>query len=259
MVTTTAYDDTSAVGPIVDSTDNAGVITHSESDLLGRPKRTIENYVPEELSSGLPTASDTSQDVMTAYQYDTSGRLAAQIVYDANGSTLDAEETQYLYQSPIDGSLQTAVIYPADSGVVFQPLASLTQTILTATATLPSGDTDYAADDWVCISGADQPQYDGWFKVIDANSGENTFTFDVPSGTPGSATGDLEVRLFGGDVTTADYNLAGEVTVASDQRGVSHAYTYSSAGQELTDSVASFGPILAEREPVGGGHRHDVQ
>ena len=71
---------------------------------------TIQNYVASGLTSGLPTLSDISQDALTAYQYDTAGRMAAQIVYDANGSSVDTEETQYLYQSPIDGSLQTAVI-----------------------------------------------------------------------------------------------------------------------------------------------------
>ena len=93
MVSQAAYVDTSANGPIVNTTDNLGIVTETQADLLGRTLRTIENYVSGGLSSsGLPTDSDTAEDVTTDSLYDTSGRLAATVAYDATGTAARARD-----------------------------------------------------------------------------------------------------------------------------------------------------------------------
>ena len=40
--------------------------------------------------------------------YDADGRLSAQVAFNASGNWVAPQETMYLYQSPLDGSLQTA-------------------------------------------------------------------------------------------------------------------------------------------------------
>jgi len=92
----------------------------TQSDLAGRTVSTIQNYDSSELgSNGLPTQDDTAQDVMTAYQYDSAGRLATMTVYDAQGpgTTLQSQATEYLYGSTVDASLVTAVVDPDRHGL----------------------------------------------------------------------------------------------------------------------------------------------
>ncbi len=125
QVTTTAYNATSAAGPIVDTTDNAGSTTETQSDLLGRTVRTIQNF--DRLAygatgsgfdaSGNVLETDTAQDLTTDYQYDSYGRMVTMTVYDAKGaaSGVEAEPTRYLYGgpgSPADASFQTGVVEP---------------------------------------------------------------------------------------------------------------------------------------------------
>ena len=63
---------------------------------------------------------------------------------------------------------------------------------------------------------------DGWVQVATAPNAY-TFTFSVPSTAAATATGNIQVHPFGADVTTADYDLMGRVTVASDQRGLAQS------------------------------------
>src|SRR5271165_1390631 len=72
VVSETVFNDTGAVGPM-QTVNNIGVVTQTQSDLLGRTVNTIKNYVVGGLSNGLPVASDKAEDVMTAFQYDSSG------------------------------------------------------------------------------------------------------------------------------------------------------------------------------------------
>ncbi len=140
IVSQTVYDDTSPTGPIVETIDNVGVITETQSDLMGRTVRTIQNYdgLPYGAtgsgftSSGYVLASDMAQDVTTDYQYDAAGRLVAQTAYDANGSTVVPEATRYLYTSPIDGSLRTVEVDP-NSTDELSPDANGDWTITTGT------------------------------------------------------------------------------------------------------------------------------
>ena len=196
-------------------------------------------------SGGGVLAADMARDVTVDYQYDSAGRLADQIAYDANGTTVTPEQTSYLHQAPVNASLQTGVIYPDATlpANFFQAVTQLTQSGGTATATVPGH--GYNTGDWVCISGAAQGDYDGWVQItkIDADH----FSFAVAS--TAAATGNIQVHAFGADVTTTDYNRLGQVTVASDQRGVTHKYTYDPAGRVLTDQVTSFGPASQNVDP----------
>ena len=131
IVSETVYDPVyNAVGPVVETIDNAGQITWTQSDLMGRTLRTIENYVPAGLDqNGNPVAADTAEDVTTDYQYDTFGRLATLTAYDANGSTLVPEQTKYFYQSTLDASLQTTQVSPDSTDTLSQDSTTLDWTI----------------------------------------------------------------------------------------------------------------------------------
>ena len=79
MVSTTAYNDTVAAGPIVNVVNNAGADTETQSDLLGRraPPRiqdlddlpygsTGSGFNPD----GTLKATSTAEDITTDSQYD---------------------------------------------------------------------------------------------------------------------------------------------------------------------------------------------
>ena len=87
---------------MVETIDNAGQITWTQSDLAGRTLRTIESYVPAGLDqNGNPVAADTAEDVTTDYQYDTFGRLATLTAYDAQHSRRDRRRANQI-PLPID-------------------------------------------------------------------------------------------------------------------------------------------------------------
>ena len=117
IVSQTAYN--SAGLPYL-TTDNAGHATETLYDAAGRTVRTIQNFDGLAYgaagsgfdSSGNVLAADTATDITVDYQYDSAGRLSAMVAYDANGTTVVAETTQYLYASPVNASWQTGVIYP---------------------------------------------------------------------------------------------------------------------------------------------------
>ena len=170
--------------------NNAGIITQTQSDLDGRTVSTIQNY-----TTGSPHTSTLAQDVTTAEIYDADGRLSAEVAFDASGSWVAPQETMYLYQSLVDGSLQTATIN-ADSTtppLTSQSVSSLGQSGGTATATVASGSGyNYPAGQSVLISGATPTAYNGWFQVTGNTA--NSFSYSVPSGTATSATGSVSVE-----------------------------------------------------------------
>jgi len=329
LVTTTAYIDTSTAGPIVQTTDNAGIVTQTQSDLAGRTVAIVQNY-----TTGSPHTSNTAQDATTAELYDADGRLSAEVTFDATNTSVAPQETTYLYQSPLDGSQETAEIssdsttpplasqsvsqltwnsatetatatvngngysYPVgqwvlisgaspsqavyngwfqvtantansfsyalpyngtlngDSGSVqsllttYQSVSQLTWTGGTATATVGSGNGyNYPAGQWVLISGANVSGYNGWFQVT-ANT-STSFSFGLSANPGGSAnTGRVQgLAPVNGqatgitDAVQTTYDLQGDVLTSTDQRGVTHQYSYDSAGQITDDSVTSFGNL----------------
>ena len=128
LVSRTAYINTSSAGPIVDTTDNAGIVTETRMDLLGRTTRTIQNfdglaygaYGSGFDSDGDVLAADTAGDVTTDYQYDAYGRMVTMTVYDADGSTVTPQASKYLYTSSIDASMQTIAVAPDSTDTLSQ-------------------------------------------------------------------------------------------------------------------------------------------
>lgn len=100
-------------GRVYRQIDNAGRITQTSRDMLGRTTATIENYVDGVVSE--TEASDT--DRTTVYVYDAAGRLSVQRALNPKGSGHGVEEqnTWYLYEDPYNALLQTNTIYPDSS------------------------------------------------------------------------------------------------------------------------------------------------
>jgi YD repeat-containing protein len=306
-------------GPLagtVETIDNGGQITLTESDLAGRTVRTIQDYTGPAafVSNGLALEADTFCDLTTDYQYDFSGRMVGMTVYDAKGqgNGVEPQTTVYLYESNIDGSLQTNTIEPDSTDWAAPESVSLTlsQGVATGTTTgaqsylpgdwvliqgasdpgydgwfqvtsVPSSTSftynapsatassatgataqamvgwnnatsltwsdqlatvavtnNYAPGDWVSVQGADQCEFDGWFQVVSANS--TSFTYALSSATTANATGTIRVRLMS-DQTQTTYNLDGSTATSTDQRGVTHSYSYNAAGQLAADTITNFG------------------
>jgi RHS repeat-associated protein len=112
-------------------------VSETRSDLLGRTLRTIQNYTGQGDFglSGVPLETDTAQDLTTDYQYDSSGRMVTMTVYDAKGAGggVEAEQTKYLYGSPIDGSLQTGEVDPDSTDSLAQDATTLDWSITSGT------------------------------------------------------------------------------------------------------------------------------
>ncbi len=111
MVSETQYN---AAGRAYRQIDNAGRISQTQFDLLGRATVVIQNYVDGQVSQN--EASDTDQTIQ--YEYDGKGRLATQIALNPKGlgNPIEYQKTRYLYASPLNASWQTAVAYPGDRG-----------------------------------------------------------------------------------------------------------------------------------------------
>jgi YD repeat-containing protein len=187
LVSQTVYNAPTPAGQAVDAIDNAGIDDRTIYDPEGRVTRTIQDYTTGsgDFSGGIPAAGDTGKDVTTDYKYDSAGRLAAQVAYDAKGTTTVAEQTTYLYDCATDASLPTAVVAP-DS----------TDTLTHNTTT----------GDWTITSGTDH--------------------------------------------TSTAYDWLGRTTTTTDQRGVTHTYTYDSAGRLAADTVSNFGNLPAAAQTV---------
>ena len=113
--------------------DNLGRINETFYDAAGRTWITNQNYVaggtvygcfyPVKGDSQVAAElkpTDTDEDVVVKYDYDSSGRLATMVAYDANGTSVTEEATKYLYGSPVNASWQTAVVYPDSTDTVAQ-------------------------------------------------------------------------------------------------------------------------------------------
>ncbi len=79
--------------------------------------RSIQNY-----ANGTVAETDTDQDVTVDYQYDPGGRLVTMTAYNAKGSAggVQLQATKYLYTSAVNGSWQTAAVYPDSDDVLSQ-------------------------------------------------------------------------------------------------------------------------------------------
>ncbi|MCX5673920.1 MAG: autotransporter-associated beta strand repeat-containing protein [Planctomycetota bacterium] len=209
--------------------DNKGHKTRTYYDLAGRTVRTIANY-----DDGVE-ATDTDTDQTTEYDYDSAGRLSIVRARNPKGTYIEDQETQYLYESEINRSWVTNVIYPdsADIDGPYLSVGSLISSGTTATATV-SGH-GYSEGDLVRVRGAAQAEYDGWFTihVVDVN----TFTYTLAQSAASPATGTITVKRIGQDEVLTTYDRLGRTVTVTDQRGVVHAYSYDTAGRLEADAV----------------------
>ncbi|MBI1373852.1 MAG: LEPR-XLL domain-containing protein [Phycisphaera sp.] len=106
LASKTEYDE---AGRGFKSTNNAGQVTITQFDLLNRTTAMIENYI-----DGVVSEAEFSSDRTTATVYDSAGRLSQQVAYNPQGvgNGVESQVTQYLYESPINGSWVTNTIYP---------------------------------------------------------------------------------------------------------------------------------------------------
>jgi RHS repeat-associated protein len=114
IVALTEYD---AAGRAYRSIDNLDRITETQYDDAGRVVKTIQNY-----DDGTVEETDTDCDSTVDYEYDSGGRLVTMTAYNAKGSSngVQSQATKYLYQSQINASWQTAVVYPDSTDVLSQ-------------------------------------------------------------------------------------------------------------------------------------------
>jgi YD repeat-containing protein len=108
--------------------DNLGRINETQFDDAGRVIKTIQNY-----ANGTVAETDTDQDVTVDYQYDSGGRLVTMTAYNAKGSAggVQLQATKYLYTSAVNGSWQTAAVYPDSDDVLSQNQTTKVWTITT--------------------------------------------------------------------------------------------------------------------------------
>jgi RHS repeat-associated protein len=212
----------------------------TQSDLAGRTVSTIQNYDSSELgSNGLPTQDDTAQDVMTAYQYDSAGRLATMTVYDAQGpgTTLQSQATEYLYGSTVDASLVTAVVDPGSTDTVSQDSSG------DWSITTDTGDHTSTTYDWMGRTAT----------TTDANGNTTTYTYDnlgrqivvtepISSATPSTTTiytplGDVASTSDAlGDTTTYGYDDFDREISVTDPDGKETQYAYNPDGTLLSET-----------------------
>ena len=114
--------DYDTAGRAYKTTDNLGRESWTVYDDLGRTVKTIQNY-----DDGDVDETDTDCDVTVEYEYDSYGRLATMIAYNAKGNDSDPnnenveeQATKYLYESEVNPSWQTAVVYPDSTDTLSQ-------------------------------------------------------------------------------------------------------------------------------------------
>ncbi|MBX3436148.1 MAG: RHS repeat-associated core domain-containing protein, partial [Planctomycetaceae bacterium] len=113
LVTQYAYESHTAWLSTV--TDGAGRRTRTFYDDLGRTVFVAENFddfTPSNLST-ISDGGDSSKDRVTKTEYNGLGQTTKLIAY--NGSSSDAQTTQYLYEDAVDASRVTNTIYPDSS------------------------------------------------------------------------------------------------------------------------------------------------
>jgi len=233
IVTRYDYDEVDDGDRYDEVTDNRGIHSRTYYDLLGRVTRTVANY-----ANGIDEV-DIDTDQTTEYLYDSAGRLSVLRARNPLGENngIQDQETRYLYESEIDRSWVTTVVYPDSSGDgALLTVSNLTRSGTTATVHTAAAH-GYSDDNQVRISGANQAEYDGWF-TIDV-TGEDTFTYTVSPSAATPATGTIKVKRLGADVVRTTYDRLGRVTTVTDQRGVVHTYSYDAAGRLASDAATT--------------------
>jgi len=214
------------------TTDNLGRIDETQYDAAGRVTRTIENWV-----NGTVEETDTDCDGTVAYEY-SAGRLVTLTAYNAkgDGNGVEQQKTIYLYESTINASWQTNVIYPDSEDA--RSVTSLVQSSGTATATVVGH--GFSSGDWVYVLGADQAEYNGYVKITVTSA--DTFTYAVAQSATSPATGTIRVYGHTGtDQVKTAYDRLGRTATTTDQRGVVHTYTFDTAGRLSADTATNLG------------------
>ena len=131
IVTQTVYGND---GRIQSTIDNLGIETRQQHDALGRVVRSIEAY-----DDGIVLDDELDTDRTTLYGFDYYGRLATLVLLNPKGAGygVEEQETRFLYDDQINGSLMTAKVYPDSTDQVEQQ----------------------ADGTWLIISGADHAEY----------------------------------------------------------------------------------------------------
>jgi RHS repeat-associated protein len=95
-------------------TDNLGRIQENTFDRRGAVLKTIENFV-----DGTATETELDTDRTTETVYGNGGRIDKLRAYNPKGAGngVQTQETKYLYESPINVSWPTSIIYPDSSDV----------------------------------------------------------------------------------------------------------------------------------------------
>ncbi len=122
-----------AAGRAYRTIDDLGRIDETQFDDAGRTVRTIQNY-----DNGTVEETDTETDITVDYEYDAAGRLVTMTAYNAKGDDSDpgtenveAQATKYLYESAINASWQTGVVYSDTTDVLTQDAVTKIWTITT--------------------------------------------------------------------------------------------------------------------------------
>ena len=221
IVSLTKYD---AAGLPYQTIDNLGRTNETLYDAAGRVVLTIQNYVPGGFYN-LPAAGnsdtavhndlkqgDTEQDVTVKYDYDSAGRLATMVAFNADGSTVTAQATKYLYDSTVNASWQTGVVYPDD------------------TADIPTQDP--ATRDWsITNNGGDHTEttYDRLGRTLTATDQRgvvHTYGYDLA----GRLSADEVTSL--GTSEIVDYSVLAIVTIYDDLGRVETVTSYDSANPD---------------------------
>ncbi len=125
--------DYDSAGRAYRTTDNMGRENWTVYDDAGRTIKSIQNY-----DDGTVEETETACDITVEYEYDSAGRLVTMIAYnakgddnDANNENVESQATKYLYESEINASWQTAMVYPDSSDVLSQNATTKVWTITT--------------------------------------------------------------------------------------------------------------------------------
>jgi RHS repeat-associated protein len=207
-------------GRLYRTIDNIGRINETQYDDAGRTVRTIQNY-----DDGTVEETDTTCDVTVAYQYDSAGRLVTMTAYNAKGDDNDPyhenfelQQTKYLYESEINASWQTAVVYGDSTDVLSQDSTTKIWTITT-----DNGDHTSTTYDRL---GRTQ-------TATDQRGVEHTYVYD----TAGRITADCVTDL--GSSAIVDDAILAIVTTYDDIGRVQTVTSYDSATARLTTDIVN--------------------
>jgi RHS repeat-associated protein len=89
------------------SIDNLGRINETTFDREGRVLKVVENYV-----DGIPGTTKLDTDRTVEFLRGAGGRLETLRAFNPKGASIDQEETKYLYESAINATWPSNIIYP---------------------------------------------------------------------------------------------------------------------------------------------------